>query len=684
MDFYAHQDKARRKTGQLIALFFLSAVLIVVAVNLAAYGIFHPTAHKRLEMCQAQGAVMVENCQSFFHALVGFHIVLSLIVLAMIALISWRRIKKLGSSGGDWLASELGGIFVDPEAPGGGNPHLRRLVNVVDEMVIAANIPRPNIYVLESEPGINALAAGWDHENAVIVVSRGALLQLSRDELQGVIAHEISHILSGDMRLNIRLIGLLAGLLALSLGGKKLLSRRSGIQWLIFGTALMVIGSLGVFCGRLIRAGVSRQREFLADAQAVRLTRNPDGLAGALKKIGGFREGSQMKMARREEVSHMFFASGQTFWTRFLATHPPLEERIGAIQSHFKRQTSRSATWRPTNWGTGQPAAFQDSGTVFVANPPDLLQRPPAPAKSPAAAHSIAVDGETGGRKTRLSLLADGLERRFHVPKAFLGEIDNCEAALLFALLQSRRVARKRKSGTATSDDRDTLYALLGDALYSQVTRLMPKIKTLLPEQILPLAEMVLPKLDVLIKRERLQVIRMLERMAALDDELTPAEYCLTRMTRLRLTEAEKTAHVIQPKPAQKPPAAQLRQAIVTLFAVIAWHGGPDDEAAARAFAAGMVRLLPKSAPAYTPPTEWVAAFDKTLELLPTLPPAVKKQVIDALLVTITWHGAVTLDELELLRLITVALELPMPSFNAMRQLVEEKAQRPARKVSSA
>jgi Zn-dependent protease with chaperone function len=367
MDFYAQQDKARRQTTRLLVLFCFSLVLIIGVVNV----VFYPSIYVLRAYVPSNTSSYLENkrrqlevkshispeeqrkyldyerrLQESYSApekrrqfvreeistsdVVFLHIGFSLLVLAAILLMSFRRISKLSSSGGDWLAGQLGGVFVDPVEPGSGS--LRQLVNVVEEMTIAASIPMPNIYVLGQEPGINALAAGWDYENAVIVVSRGALTELSRDELQGVIAHEMSHILSGDMRLNIRLVGLLYGILAVSVAGKKMFigntlsGRKGGLQGYLFGVILMTIGSLGVFCGRLIRAGVSRQREFLADAQAVQLTRNPYGIAGALKKIGGFTKGSEMNMARREEVSHMFFASGhgQVFWAGLLATHPPL------------------------------------------------------------------------------------------------------------------------------------------------------------------------------------------------------------------------------------------------------------------------------------------------------------------------------------------------------------------------
>src|SRR5207247_2414014 len=205
----------------------------------------------------------------------------------------------------------------------------RKLLNVVEEMSIASGVPGPKVYVRDGEPGINAFAAGHSASDAAISVTHGCMKLLSRDELQGVIAHEFSHILNGDMRLNLRLMGLVFGILCLTVIGRILIrARRGKFPLPLIGLALIIIGWAGVFFGRLIQAAVSRQRESLADASAVQFTRNPAGLAGALKKIGGFEYGSQIKSPHAEEASHLFFANGmgESFFS--FATHPPLIERI--------------------------------------------------------------------------------------------------------------------------------------------------------------------------------------------------------------------------------------------------------------------------------------------------------------------------------------------------------------------
>jgi Zn-dependent protease with chaperone function len=217
----------------------------------------------------------------------------------------------------------------------------RRLLNVVAEMALAAGTPVPQVYVLDREPGINALAAGWDLGDAVICVTRGCLHKLTRSELQGVVAHEFSHLLHGDARLNLRLMGAVYGMISIGLLGKQLMrgshwsSRRDGSLVLI-GGSIAAIGALGGFLGNLIKAAVSRQREYLADASAVQYTRDPESIARALKKIGGYMLGSRLSSVRADELEHFFFeeTSASAGWA-WLTTHPPLHERIRRLEPSF-------------------------------------------------------------------------------------------------------------------------------------------------------------------------------------------------------------------------------------------------------------------------------------------------------------------------------------------------------------
>src|SRR4051794_35817745 len=235
--------------------------------------------------------------------------------------------------GGRAVAELLDGRLVNPNSI---DTDERKLLNVVEEMAIASGIPVPQVYVMDGEPGINAFAAGHSASDAAISVTRGCMTLLTRDELQGVVAHEFSHLLNGDMKLNLRLMGLIFGILCLTVIGRVLIQTRGKKNPMpLLGLALIIIGWVGVLFGRLIQAAVSRQREFLADASAVQFTRNPLGLAGALKKIGGIAQGSQLQSDRAEEASHLFFANGLNSRFFGFATHPPLLERIQALDPSF-------------------------------------------------------------------------------------------------------------------------------------------------------------------------------------------------------------------------------------------------------------------------------------------------------------------------------------------------------------
>lgn len=239
--------------------------------------------------------------------------------------------------GGRAIAEALGGSLVPPNT---SNHQQRRLLNVVEEMSIASGIAVPPVYLIP-ESSINAFAAGFTPEDAVIGINQGTLDHLNRDELQGVIAHEFSHILNGDTNINLRLIVILHGILFIGMIGYGLLraggySRKNGMPLLVLGGGLLLIGYGGTFFGNMIKAAVSRQREYLADASAVQYTRNPGGIADALKKIGGLGAGSTMTNDNAGQASHMFFGSIGRKFTGLFATHPPLEKRIRAIEPNWR------------------------------------------------------------------------------------------------------------------------------------------------------------------------------------------------------------------------------------------------------------------------------------------------------------------------------------------------------------
>src|SRR5262245_34953941 len=341
IDFFQQQDTARRKTS-LLVVYFVLAILALIAL---VYGLL-----LALNVYGAGEKVSLWQPELLLLVAAGVGVV--------VGGASVFKVAQL-ASGGQSVALMMGGA----EIPGTTrDARERRLLNIVEEMAIAAGVPVPPVYILD-EPGINAFAAGYAPGDAVVAVSRGCLEYLNRDELQGVVTHEFSHILNGDMRLNIRLIGLIFGIIALAIIGRILMfssgrgsSNRRDSQGgqMMLGLGLFVLGMVGAFFGRLIQAAVSRQREYLADASAVQFTRNPDGIAGALKKIGGLSEGSRVTNPRAEEVAHMFFANAfRQGITGLLATHPPLDDRIRRLDPTF---TGEYPAVRPVG---ADPAEFE-------------------------------------------------------------------------------------------------------------------------------------------------------------------------------------------------------------------------------------------------------------------------------------------------------------------------------------
>lgn len=328
MNFFAAQDDARRRTKWLVVYFVLAIIGVIVSV----YGIVY--------------FAMLYTGNPVSPWMPGVFAATALGTGGVMGTGSLFKTMQL-NAGGSVVARDMGARQVDPYT---SDADERKLVNVVEEMAIASGVPVPGIWIMDNESSINAFAAGTDPGNAVVAVTRGCLQRLSRSELQGVVAHEFSHILNGDMKLNMRLMGLLFGILMISMLGRiafqawrfmyvRSSNSKNNAGWIVFvivlaGLALMLVGSIGVFFGRLIQAAISRQREYLADASAVQFTRDPSGIAGALKKIGGQGLGSTINAPKAAEASHLFFADGGMF-SYGLATHPPLDVRIKAIQKDW-------------------------------------------------------------------------------------------------------------------------------------------------------------------------------------------------------------------------------------------------------------------------------------------------------------------------------------------------------------
>ncbi len=375
MDFFAQQEQARRRTGHLILLFILAVTAIVVVINAVVAAVLIPATPR--SQADPLGAV-IDGAFSERGAAVTVTVIA---VILLVSLFKWAALR----GGGSRVAESLGGRRVSPNTD---DPDERRLRNVVEEMALASGLPVPRVYLLDHESGINAFAAGHGPADAVIGVTRGCLERLDRDQLQGVIAHEFSHILNGDMRLNLRLIAVLAGILFISQIGELVVHGSRGRskesnQAALIGLALLLLGWIGTLFGRMIQSAVSRQREYLADASAVQYTRNPSGIADALKLIGAHQRGSRIENPKASEASHLFFGAYRPLKGLF-ATHPPLEQRIKAIEPGWDGQ------YAPVVTAMQRRLARQQSQDPLLATEPSP-SAPPAEEAQPAVLQAAAV-----------------------------------------------------------------------------------------------------------------------------------------------------------------------------------------------------------------------------------------------------------------------------------------------------
>ena len=329
MDLFQAQDSARRNTARLVIFFTLAVLSLIVITNLLVMVLFG------FVETGEQGVTLNTIAARF-----DWQVFLVIGACVLFVILGGSAYKAMAlSAGGTAVAESLGGRLISQSTT---DLHERKALNVVEEMAIASGTPVPPVYLLEREQGINAFAAGFTPGDAVIGLTRGTITYLTREELQGVIAHEFSHILHGDMRLNIRLIGILHGILLIGLIGYIVLrsvrggSNKNAAPIMGLGLGLLVIGFAGTFFGNLIKASVSRQREFLADASAVQFTRNNAGIAGALKKIGGYTPGSELETPEAPTMSHAYFSTGvSSFMQSMFSTHPPLDVRIKRVDPRW-------------------------------------------------------------------------------------------------------------------------------------------------------------------------------------------------------------------------------------------------------------------------------------------------------------------------------------------------------------
>ncbi|MFW6152280.1 MAG: M48 family metalloprotease, partial [Verrucomicrobiota bacterium] len=520
---------------------------------------------------------------------------------------------------------------------------------------IASGSPVPDVYVMDREPGINAFAAGFTSSDAIIAVTSGTIHNLNRDELQGVIAHEFSHILNGDMRLNLRLTGVLHGILLIGLigyflfrtiaftGGRR--SRRDGRVTLfmaVLGLTLMAIGFVGVFFGKLIKSAVSRQREYLADASSVQYTRNPDGIAGALKKIGGYNNGSRITSSHAEEASHFFFANGlPSSFLGMLATHPPLEERIRRLDASFQGEyveTKGAVSPVPgaAGFAGGQPPL---QGGQRALSSEQVLESVGSPLPEHIAYASRLLQD-----------LPDFLREAAGDPFGARG--------VIYSLLidSNKRIREKQLSCLREKADK---------AAVDQTYRMLDSVADIEPRFILPLVDISVSTLGDLSDRQFDQFEANIDQLIEADDEIDLFEFTLKRIVKRHL--APKFRKVSQ-RAAKFYSMRPVMNDIVCLVSCIAHWGTDSREDAEKAFVKGIKVLgLEKSFSIAEARLCGLQALDRALSRLVFAVPPVRKKILEACVACISADGYVTTEEAELLRAVADSLDCPVPPLFAGR-----------------
>lgn len=643
MNFFERQRKAKRNTKMLVLLFVAAVLAIILALDALIMGLLYYNT--------GGNALVSTSPWEWLNQQWG---TLGAVSAGGAALIGGGTFYRMASlrAGGSKVALQMGGSPVSVETQ---DPAMRQLRNVVEEIAIASGVPVPQIFVLSEETGINAFAAGYANGDAAIAVSQGCLKHLSRDELQGVVAHEFSHILNGDMRLNIRLMGILFGILMLGVIGRRMLmstrytrssrdSKGAG-SIVMIGLAVMVIGYIGVFFGNLIKAAVSRQREYLADSAAVQFTRNPEGIAGALKKIAVLQKGSKLDTPNTEEVSHMLFASGLN---SLFATHPPLMDRIKAIEPRFtetqlrvlrqqmqkdaqreqdKLQREREREQQKQQQQEKREKVFTTTATAAVVLSADKIT---------SSVGNPGWDHVDYARKMR-----DGLPEAV---KVALMRPNTALAAICGLLI------------SPVTDVQQRQLAMLKEAIGQHCVDLMiniaPYLKQITPLQRLPLVELAVPGIRAHLDAPIIP--DLLQNMIQADNHIDLFEYALFKVLMQGLEDRRKA-------PAETRKLRRCEQQVQVVLSLMAQHGVKDEEEARRAYAAGLHVALPQAQLPYAPVQEVTSTLDEALDDLSEVESMGKEALMKALVTTLLHDGKVKLAEVELLRAVCAVLECPLP-----------------------
>lgn len=646
-NFFARQEQARKSCRNQMILFAFAVFVIVVvttlAIRFAWYLYISTQTFSPFNAGSAQNYQQILSTFTFFDP--AFFLFTAMAIVIVILTASVVKMNTLQKGGGA-VAEMLGGRKI---STGTTDQTERRLINVVEEMAIASGIPVPQVYVLDSEHNINAFAAGLELDDAAVAVTHGALMKLNRDELQGVIGHEFSHILNGDSRLNVQLIGILFGILFMGIVGRKIISQgrlslRLGLPIIAGGVCLIVIGYMGTFLGRLMQCAVARQKEFLADASSVQFTRNPLGLAGALKKIGGSAFGSRIQSASARQASHLFFGEShpdEIF--PFLATHPPLTERIRLLDPSFDGKFTKIENDRLTAkpeystpfWGTTRHIPPGSSFLNLI--PAEIIHRVGNPFKE-----------NIEKSQTLLQSIPEDIIKAVKTPQG--------AACIIYALLMDTDAARREAQVSAL----DRAMVLQGQA--DRVVKIDGQLSGLQQDLRLPLIELAIPALMGLTSMEKRNFLLILHSFINADGQMSLFELSVQWILDKYLNPSEKLFPSVTLFS-----YSQVGLDIITLLGALACAGHTGDKIQAEnAFQTGLSRIpeLAARKPVFSfKDNASYASVNKALTDLNAASFKIRESVIDACAHCVFADKTVTVEEGELLRVIALALQCPLPPF---------------------
>jgi len=665
MDFFDRQERARKQTRRLILLFGLAVLVTVILTNLALAMVIHAFKHPLfpgawwnpfiflitlLDLCGKAVVFPKDFLELIWNPYLFCWV--TLISLTSVALGSLYKIRLL-SAGGSAVAELLGGRCVETNT---SDLDEQRLRNVVEEMAIASGMPVPEIYVLDNERGINAFSAGHTRDDVAIGITRGGLKLLTRDELQGVIAHEFSHILNGDTRLNLRLMGLMHGLFWPTPVGRILVrgsTQARDPDESVFddvtipfflptapvGVLFLIVGGISSPFVRLIKSLICCNREWLADAAAVQFTRNPAGIGGALKKIGGLLKQGRLDSPHAETASHLYFVNySHDSWFSCQSTHPPLAKRVLAIDPAFGGQFPKVKTLPPNQFERDQ--VYEQTLARVMAEVRKIPETLVADAGGLTADHIKAAAAMRFG-------LPPEVRQALREPAGAAG--------VVYSLLLS-------EDDSVRGKQMEMLRTTLGTILFTQTTALASQIQALGVKYKLALAEFAVPALRQYSLDEYTAFDQTVQRLIESDGAIELFEYALMKMVARQLRAYFEGPDLDQARYGQVRDV--LPECALVLSALA--HVGQDDEAEARrAFANGLKFLdAPGAQIQFVPRNEWdLARVDAALARLAKCPGGIQRNILLACGKTVASDGHVTEREAELLRAIADSLDCPMPPF---------------------